>query len=254
MCCTWFAHDCARATWACWRRFATQLGDCKQSGIAPLNTIIISIIVEDRAPWGSCGIPIATTAIPYCGWKVYMNRMCELQKSLRVWELIYRFKEGEGGGGCLTDITYVWLSFEFIINDCTKELMFFKIYLHNGFWAYHSNLRRRGDRWCFCLQALNYYSFSLFKMWRQYVSFRLIRHFVETFLSRCFCFIYSFPTCVNRWIVSKQSFRFWFVLYVQCKIAFFFFRVQYWRCPQILPSCTCSTLSLSYIPWSVWKT
>ena len=32
MCCTWFAHNCAWATWAsCRRRFVAQWGDCKKN-------------------------------------------------------------------------------------------------------------------------------------------------------------------------------------------------------------------------------
>ena len=37
MCCTWFAHNCARATWA--HVLAPQWGDCRRSQITLLNTI-----------------------------------------------------------------------------------------------------------------------------------------------------------------------------------------------------------------------
>ena len=42
----WFAHKCAwpLVHW-CWRQFAAQWGDCKKSLIAPLNVIIIIIIL-----------------------------------------------------------------------------------------------------------------------------------------------------------------------------------------------------------------
>ena len=45
ICCTWFAHDCAQATWVYWRQFAAQWRDCKKSEIVPLSLIIIIIII-----------------------------------------------------------------------------------------------------------------------------------------------------------------------------------------------------------------
>ena len=46
MCCTWLAHDRARATWAyVLKTFAVQWGDRKKSWIAPFSTIIIIIII-----------------------------------------------------------------------------------------------------------------------------------------------------------------------------------------------------------------
>ena len=46
MCFTWFAHDCALATWACvWETFLAQWGDCgkKKSRSAPFRAIIIIV-------------------------------------------------------------------------------------------------------------------------------------------------------------------------------------------------------------------
>ena len=43
--CTWFAHDCTRATWAYVLETAAQWGGCIKSQTVALNTIIIIVII-----------------------------------------------------------------------------------------------------------------------------------------------------------------------------------------------------------------
>ena len=83
MCCTWFAHDCARATWAnVLETVAAQWGDCKKFQIALLNAIIIIIILTDHHPqdWFVWLCSLESWLIFYCCVSLAFNLLFKIVK------------------------------------------------------------------------------------------------------------------------------------------------------------------------------